>query len=117
MQEGEHLEHIDRCADLADTRCRERGLEGVMRRGVRSNPREYPGDGEHQFLVQFALSVSQIYSLYRLIAYQPSGCFKYHYEILSIGVDGRILRGPGSPQLQLLFVDGLGAISASLPLS
>ena len=55
MQEKEHFERTDRYAVLADTWCRERGLEGVMRRGVRPNPRKYPGVGECQFLVQSAL--------------------------------------------------------------
>ena len=62
MQEEEHFERTDRYAVLADTWCRERGLEGVKRRGVRPNPRKYPGDGEHQFLVHSALGTLQIYS-------------------------------------------------------
>ena len=60
MQEEEHFERTDRYAVLADTWCRERGLEGVMQRGVRPNPRKYPGDGGHQFLVQSALGNSMI---------------------------------------------------------
>ena len=60
MQEEEHFERTDRYAVLADTRCRERGLEGVMQRGVRPNPRKYPGVGECQFLVQSALGTLAI---------------------------------------------------------
>ena len=60
MQEEEHFERTDRYAVLADTRCRERGLEGVMQRGVRPNPGKYPGVGECQFLVQSALGTLAI---------------------------------------------------------
>ena len=73
MQEKEHFERADRCAVLADTRCRERGLDGVKRRGVGPNPRKYPGVGECQFLVQSALGNLPI-------QFKNKGEANYHYN-------------------------------------